>query len=167
MTEQRVHSPVGPLFLFASGKAIAGVAFSGNRKRVLDHLQRHGFKTAPGGVPEKAALEKCRKELDSWFRDPDFKFTTPVVLAGTAFQKSIWRALQKIPAGKQETYTTLAMKMGRDARLARAVGSANSRNPLAIIVPCHRVTGAGGKLNGFSGGLAVARKLSRLEGVTT
>jgi methylated-DNA-[protein]-cysteine S-methyltransferase len=165
LLESWMPSPLGRLYLFASKHSIVGVAFKANRDRVLSHLQQHGYKPGAGTDVEMATVTACRDALEAWFKDPGFKFKTPVKMVGTEFQKSVWRALKRIKPGQRETYATLAIKTGRSSLAARAVGSANARNPLAIFVPCHRVTGAKGKLKGFSGGLAVARKLSIHEGV--
>jgi len=109
-------------------------------------------------------LDDCAKQLDAYFAGQLTEFDLPLVYSGTDFQQQVMHALRDIPYGETCSYGEMAKKLGRDGA-ARAVGSANRRNPLPIIVPCHRVIGANGELTGFAGGLSIKRKLLTLEGV--
>ncbi len=111
-----------------------------------------------------AQLEPYADQLQKYFRGSLRVFTCPLDLQGTAFQRACWQALCEIPYGSTCTYGELARKVGRPAAF-RAVGQANHRNPVAIIVPCHRVVGSDGTLTGYGGGLEIKEKLLRLEGV--
>ncbi len=103
-------------------------------------------------------------QLREYFSGERKAFTVPLDLEGTDFQKKVWQELQKIPFGKTITYKTLSEKLG-DVKAIRAVGKANGQNPVAIIVPCHRVIGADGNLIGYAYGLDIKEKLLQLEGV--
>lgn len=102
-------------------------------------------------------------QLKEYFEGTRKEFDVPLDLEGTDFQKRVWNELQKIPYGKTITYKTLSEKLG-DVKAIRAVGKANGQNPVAIIIPCHRVIGANGNLVGYAGGLAIKEKLLHLEG---
>jgi len=109
-------------------------------------------------------LTRCINELTKYFNGELKSFETPYDLAGTNFQKKVWTELAKIPYGKTITYTDLAIRLG-DIKSIRAAGTANGKNPLPIIVPCHRVIGKNGDLVGFSGGLENKKWLLKHEGV--
>jgi methylated-DNA-[protein]-cysteine S-methyltransferase len=103
------------------------------------------------------------KQLKEYFSGARKEFQVPIDIEGTDFQKRVWNELQKIPYGKTISYKTLSEKLG-DVKAIRAVGKANGQNPIAIIIPCHRVIGANGTLIGYAGGLAIKEKLLHLEG---
>ncbi|MEI8633297.1 methylated-DNA--[protein]-cysteine S-methyltransferase [Vibrio sp. PP-XX7] len=103
-------------------------------------------------------------QLNEYFAGKRPAFTLPVVMAGTPFQRSVWQALLTIPFGETRTYQQLAHAIGHP-RAVRAVGAANGRNPISILVPCHRVIGANGKLTGYAGGVERKAALLKLEGV--
>ncbi len=103
------------------------------------------------------------KQLKEYFAGTRKEFDVPLDIEGTDFQKRVWDELQKIPYGKTISYKTLAEKLG-DVKAIRAVGKANGQNPIAIIIPCHRVIGADGSLTGYAGGLDIKEKLLHLEG---
>jgi len=109
-------------------------------------------------------IEQCAGELREYFAGVRRDFTVPLALAGTAFQMKVWSLLREIPYGQTVTYGALAAKAG-SPKGARAVGMACNRNPIAILVPCHRVVGSSGALTGYAGGLDFKRKLLELEGV--
>ncbi len=121
---------------------------------------------APAGSPAYEFLEEARRELQSYFRGSRFPFNVPCDLQGRggSFQEEVWEALRKIPYGEVRTYGDLASRIGRPGA-ARAVGGAVGRNPIPIIVPCHRVVGADGSLTGFSSGLRLKAILLEHEGV--
>jgi methylated-DNA-[protein]-cysteine S-methyltransferase len=102
-------------------------------------------------------------QLKEYFAGTRKEFEIPLDVEGTEFQKKVWQELQKIPYGKTISYKTLSEKLG-DVKSIRAVGKANGQNPIAIVIPCHRVIGADGSLIGYAGGLALKEKLLHLEG---
>lgn len=150
-----MQSPVGPLLLAASENGLCC-------------LQFHGGALPQGAqgevwIESRAALRPYTQQLRAYFRRELKEFNCALDLQGTTFQKECWQALRDIPYGATCSYADLARKVGRP-RAFRAVGQANHRNPVAIIVPCHRVVGAGGSLTGYGGGLEIKEKLLRLEG---
>jgi len=124
-----------------------------------------------GAVPEgyelreTPLLQEVRRQLNAYFAGKLKVFDIPYSLEGTPFQQKVWRALCDIPYGTCITYGELAKRIG-DPKACRAVGMANGRNPLPILVPCHRVIGSGGRLTGYTGGLDIKIKLLQIEGVT-
>jgi len=149
-------SPVDTLLLLADPRGLMEVRFAGNEGDALAQVEDSWCE---GGN----VLAECIKQLDAYFAGELTEFDLPLVYSGTDFQQQVMRGLQDIPYGKTCSYGELAKKLGREGA-ARAVGSANRRNPLAIIVPCHRVIGANGDLTGFAGGLGIKRKLLSIEG---
>jgi methylated-DNA-[protein]-cysteine S-methyltransferase len=142
----RYRSPVGWLTIEATDRGVIGIAFG-----------ERGPVQAPVSTLARGHLEAARRALADYFagRPPQLPAFD---LAGSDFQRSVWRALLDIPFGELRTYGELAQQLGRPGA-ARAVGAANGRNPVAILVPCHRVVAAGGRLGGYGGGLEVKRKL--------
>lgn len=151
-----VDSPVGKLRLIASDKGLAAVLFHGG----------HGSKVKAGGAMEHKerhpVLLMAQKQLKEYFAGKRTDFDLPFDMSGSVFQIKAWRALQTIPYGKTISYGEQARRLG-DVKKARAVGMANGRNPLCIVVPCHRVIGATGALTGFGGGLKIKEYLLNLE----
>lgn len=152
MTElyiDRVESPVGSLLLAWRGKALCSLWFDGREDRMAAALKaRYGSVGMKPGDPAE-----FRRRLDEYFAgDIPAIDKIEVDTGGTAFQQGVWRLLRLIPAGTTTTYGELAAKMNSPGA-ARAVGMANGQNPVAIIVPCHRVIGSSGKLTGYGGGL--------------
>ncbi|HMF89990.1 MAG TPA: methylated-DNA--[protein]-cysteine S-methyltransferase [Candidatus Angelobacter sp.] len=151
----RIESPVGPLLLAATDRGLRYLWFDrGKLPRPL-----------PGEVwiESAAALRMYQEQLSAYFRGELHAFTCKLDLQGTSFQKKCWTALQRIPYGTTCSYAELAKRVG-SPRAFRAVGQANHNNPVAIIVPCHRVIGANGSLTGYGGGMEIKEKLLRLEG---
>jgi methylated-DNA-[protein]-cysteine S-methyltransferase len=144
-----VDSPIGPLGLIASETGLRGVRFDGRRVR------------AEGRSP---VLGEARRQLDAYFAGELVTFDLPLELDGTEFQRRCWLALASIPYGQTVSYGEQARRLGLGPDAARAVGAANGRNPLPIVLPCHRVLGADGSLTGFGGGLHVKRFLLEHEG---
>ncbi|MEL7585702.1 MAG: methylated-DNA--[protein]-cysteine S-methyltransferase [Prolixibacteraceae bacterium] len=139
VTETHTYfSPIGPLLIEVFDNQIIKVLFSDTE------VKTKGFNTE--------LREKLNYQLDEYFAGRLFDFDLPVHPAGTDFQKRVWNQLLSIPYGKQLTYLELAFQLG-NRNLLRAVGGANSRNPVAIIVPCHRVIGTNQKLVGYAGGI--------------
>ncbi len=156
-----VHTPLGPVLLAASDTGLAGLWFQG---------QRHDPQAAWRGLghqPEQAShpvLREAEDQLHEYFDRRRHFFSVPLDLShGTPFQRQVWQALCGIPAGRTVGYAALAAQVGSPAA-ARAVGAAVGRNPVSIIVPCHRVLGTGGALTGYAGGLARKQALLQLEG---
>jgi methylated-DNA-[protein]-cysteine S-methyltransferase len=146
------HSPVGPLLLSGDAPALTGLGFL-----------REDTRIPPGWARDDVRFARERKQLDEYFAGERSEFDFPMRLGGSAFERDVWAALEEIPYGTTATYGEIAERIGRPGR-ARAVGAANGRNPIAIVVPCHRVIGAGGKLTGYGGGLERKRELLVLEG---
>jgi methylated-DNA-[protein]-cysteine S-methyltransferase len=144
-------SPVGALTLISNGEAITHIEFE---------QQKYHGPDAPRGSDK--ILDRARRELDRYFTGKLKSFETPVAPRGTEFQERVWKALTKIPYGATWSYGQLAGKLG-NPNAQRAVGLANGRNPVPIIVPCHRVIGADGRLTGFGGGVENKRLLLELE----
>jgi methylated-DNA-[protein]-cysteine S-methyltransferase len=153
----RYESPLGPMILAATRNGVAGIWFEGQR-----HLPDSS------GWPEQArhpVLRQAIGQLEDYFAGRRTHFDLPLDLqAGTPFQQSVWNALLSVPHGGTTSYAVLGRRIGRPAA-ARAVGAAVGRNPLSIVVPCHRVLGAGGSLTGYAGGLERKNALLQLEGV--
>ena len=150
----RFDSPVGPLTVAASDAGLHAIELPQNR-----HPQRR-----LGWVPkEHPVLGEARRQLQEYFDGERREFDLPLAPQGTLFQRQVWLALADIPYGSTISYAQLAMRVGRPAAM-RAVGAANGRNPLPIVLPCHRVIGADGSLTGFGGGLPTKRFLLQLEG---
>jgi methylated-DNA-[protein]-cysteine S-methyltransferase len=148
-----IDSPIGQLLLAGDGHALRRLAFVRNDEPRPDTGWRSDDRDALSGV--------CR-ELDAYFAGRLNRFRTPVAPEGTDFQRRVWAALCDIPYGRTVSYGELARQIGAE-KAVRAVGAANGANPIAIIVPCHRVIGANGSLTGFGGGLPVKRALLDLE----
>jgi len=111
---------------------------------------------------ETPLIKKAAKQLDEYFNGKRKRFDLPLLLTGTAFQVKVWKALQDIPYGESRSYGEIAAITG-NKKASRAVGMANNRNPIAIIVPCHRVIGHDGSLTGYAGGLEIKENLLRIE----
>jgi len=149
MASKVVDTPIGPLGLTASETALQGVMFDGGRTRV------------EGSSP---VLDEAARQLDAYFAGELVAFDLPLELNGSEFHRRCWLALASIPYGQTVSYGEQARRLGLGHDAARAVGSANGRNPLPIVLPCHRVIGADGSLTGFGGGLDVKRFLLEHEG---
>jgi methylated-DNA-[protein]-cysteine S-methyltransferase len=143
----RVDSPIGELLLAGDGHALHELHFA-------------GAKPEPGWEHDPDALAEPARQLREYFAGERTEFELELRMAGTDFQRAVWDHLKAIPYGETTTYGAIANALGRPDR-ARAVGAANGRNPIAIIVPCHRVIGSDGSLVGFGGGLD--RKKALLE----
>lgn len=155
----RVSSPLGALLLVGDdvdggGVALRGIYFDG---------AAHSTKAIPPGAREDAgAFAHVIEQLDAYFEGERTSFDLPLAPQGTTFQREVWRALAAIPYGETTTYAAIATAIGKP-RAVRAVGAANGRNPLSIVVPCHRVIGRDGTLTGYAGGIANKRALLALE----
>jgi methylated-DNA-[protein]-cysteine S-methyltransferase len=155
------ESPVGPLLVAATERGLCRIAFDPEPERELDRLARlHGLRVLRSAKP----IDPARRELDEYFEGRRRTFDLDVDLRPVPdFQRLVLERLLHVPYGRTETYGGLAAQLGRP-RAARAVGGALNRNPIPIVVPCHRVVGATGKLIGYAGGLERKRLLLELEG---
>ncbi|MEE4662068.1 MAG: methylated-DNA--[protein]-cysteine S-methyltransferase [Halieaceae bacterium] len=147
-----LESPVGDLRLVATDEALLRVEFTGHHTNI-------------GRPGKNAILQTACDQLREYFAGQRQAFSLPVAPQGTDFQRQVWAALQAIPFGSTRSYAEIAHAIGKP-RAVRAVGAANARNPLPLVVPCHRVIGSNGRLTGFAGGLATKQFLLTLEGVT-
>ena len=154
-------SPVGRLLVAVSEAGVCRISFDPEPERELDALARlHGRRVLRSAPP----LDGVRRELDEYFDQRRTTFDLSVDVAGLpAFQQLVLAELARVPYGEVATYGGLAAKIGKP-RAARAVGGALNRNPIPIVLPCHRVVGASGKLVGYAGGLERKRALLTLEG---
>ena len=115
-----------------------------------------------GELRETALIKETQRQLTEYFSGERQQFDLPLELRGTDFQKKVWKALMTIPYGEVRSYAQIAAQIG-NSKACRAVGMANHRNPVSIIVPCHRVVGATGKLTGYAGGIEIKSRLLKLE----
>lgn len=151
-------SPIGELTLTAIDDGITGILFETNR-HAKPRLEEWTHATAnDGGRPAVLALSAVRSQLEEYFRGARREFDLPLAPRGTDFQRRVWDALREIPFGRTVSYIDIARRLG-DPAAVRAVGAANGRNPIPIVVPCHRVIGADGSLVGFGGGIERKRWL--------
>jgi methylated-DNA-[protein]-cysteine S-methyltransferase len=150
LIQTTIDSPVGPLTL------------AGSEDGALSHLT---FGEAAFGSPASGAFAVVQRQLTEYFEGSRRSFDVPLALTGTTWQRRVWSELELIPYGETRTYGQVAIASCErtGAHAARAVGAANHANPVAIIVPCHRVVGADGKLVGFAGGVETKRRLLDLE----
>jgi methylated-DNA-[protein]-cysteine S-methyltransferase len=149
-----IATPLGKLLLARTAQGLAGVWFEGQKHHPepLIALRR----------PDDALLRRAADQLHAYFAGECMDFDLPLDLHGTAFQRAVWLALRAIPAGRTRSYGEIARTLG-SATAVRAVGGAVGRNPLSVIVPCHRVVGTDGSLTGYAGGVDRKRALLELE----
>ena len=152
---RHIDSPVGLLTIAASDAGLHAIEFPGDS----DPLPRQGWRAT-----DHPLLQRAQAQLDEYFAGLRRGFDLPLAPQGTPFQRQVWFALATIPYGQTRSYAQIAAQLQRPTA-TRAVGAANGRNPLPIVLPCHRVIGADGSLTGFSGGLPTKRFLLELEGV--
>jgi len=152
---QYIDSPVGPLLLAADKHGLHLIEF---------HTPRHPMaRLAAWTEGSNPILEATRRQLDDYFAGSRKEFDLPLAPQGTPFQTQVWHMLATISYGQTISYAQLAQRVGKPTAM-RAVGAANGRNPLPIVLPCHRVIGADGSLTGFGGGLPTKQFLLQLEG---
>jgi methylated-DNA-[protein]-cysteine S-methyltransferase len=152
---KEMESPVGKLKLVAHANALVAVLW--------EHERPNRVKLpAPKLDTQQPVLVEAERQLNEYFSGTRTEFDLPLELHGSEFQKKVWRALRKIPFGQTRSYLALAKSVG-SAKAVRAVGAANGKNPLSIVVPCHRVIGANGSLTGFAGGLDAKARLLAFE----
>jgi methylated-DNA-[protein]-cysteine S-methyltransferase len=152
--QYEMKSKVGPLYLVASKDGLEGMHFNKQRVPLVKKLA--------SSKPEEKILKNAVGQVEEYFAGHRKQFDIAFNLAGTPFQKQVWQELFKIPFGKTVAYKDIAKKI-KNPKAVRAVGSANGKNPVCIIIPCHRVIAADGSIGGYSGGLDIKKKLLRLE----
>lgn len=150
-----IPSPVGRLELVARDNGLAAILWQNDDPKRVRLGER-------AESPDHPVLVETERQLAEYFAGKRTQFTVPLDLAGTQFQKAVWQALLTIPFGETRTYADIARQIGH-SRAYRAMGAANGRNPVSIIVPCHRAIGSDGQLHGFAGGLDAKRYLLALE----
>jgi len=148
-------SPQGEMLLVATEDGLSGLYFKGQK---YFPKKDKAWRRAPNHAP----LRQAKRELAQYFAGRRRRFEVPLDPQGTPFQRSVWKQISKVAFGKTTTYSELAHRAGHPGS-ARAAGAATGRNPLSVIVPCHRIMGADGSLTGYAGGLARKRALLQLE----
>jgi methylated-DNA-[protein]-cysteine S-methyltransferase len=156
MHYDEIDSPVGPLLVAADEAGLRLIHFQAGRDR---------REPDPSWEQDPRPFRALASQLGEYFRGERRRFDLPLAPRGTPFQLATWRALAAIPYGETITYAELARRVGRPGAF-RAVGAANGKNPLPIVVPCHRVIGRDGSLTGFGGGIGTKRALLELEGAS-
>jgi methylated-DNA-[protein]-cysteine S-methyltransferase len=156
-----VETPIGTLFVAATGRGLARIVYDADPERELELLARsYGLRVLRSAPP----IDRARRELDEYFAGRRRTFDLPLDLdASAGFNSRVLRELAEVPYGQVVTYGELARRADRP-RAARAVGTVMNRNPIPIVLPCHRVIGANGSLTGYGGGLDRKERLLRLEG---
>jgi len=148
-----LDSPIGSLLLAGDGDFLVELGFPGGKA-----ARRH----QPEWIQDSSPFDECKRQLQKYFAGELREFKIPLAPQGTDFQLQVWNALQTIPYGETVSYGELARQIGRPAA-SRAVGAANGKNPIPVIIPCHRVIGSSGRLVGFGGGLPTKEQLLALE----
>ena len=162
IVQTRFDSPLGPMIIAATDKGLAGLWFEGQRHLPLELSGQAGPTSWPRN-DEHPMLQEASRQLTEYFAGRRSHFELPLDLAyGTDFQQSVWQALLAIPQGGTASYGEVSRRIGKPAAV-RAVGAAVGRNPISIIVPCHRVMGSNGSLTGYAGGLDRKTALLKLE----
>ena len=154
-----LDSPLGPLTVVTEDAGVCGLYVEQGLRKALERRTAEG---APLGDPcrpeDDRVLSSVSEQLTAYFDRELTDFDVPVAAVGTPFQQRVWSALRDIPYGRTRSYGDLAATLGNPAA-SRAVGAANGRNPVSIVVPCHRVVGSNGRLTGYSGGLTTKEQL--------
>ncbi|MDI9396163.1 MAG: methylated-DNA--[protein]-cysteine S-methyltransferase [Euryarchaeota archaeon] len=161
-----IESPVGPILLAGDKEGLKYVNFLKSKGKDKDKdkdKDKGKVKFPDNWLENKEFFREITRQLDAYFSGELKYFDVKLAPEGTEFQKSVWGSLCKIPFGETRTYKDIAISIGKP-KAYRAVGLANNRNPIAIIVPCHRVIGSDGKLTGYAGGLDVKEFLLKIEG---
>ncbi len=148
-----MQSPVGPIIAVKDGKSLRYLGFQHGK---------HPLQIADNWKQSPKMLKTIFSQIQEYFRGERFAFDLPLATYGTAFQQSVWSALIDIPYGHTVSYRDIAVAIGRP-RAYRAVGSANGKNPIPLIIPCHRVVGSNGKLAGYSSGIEIKTELLKIE----
>jgi len=150
----KISTVVGNLYLVASGQGLQVVSWTKQRAPLVSSLGKTD--------PAEKILKQTERELNEYFKGRRREFTIPLDIQGTPFQIQVWKELLKIPYGQKASYKEVAEKI-KNKKAVRAVGSANGKNPVCIIIPCHRVIASDGSLGGYSGGLNYKVQLLEVE----
>lgn len=153
MQYRTLESPVGPLLLAGDDRGVRFLLFGQGRRPVAPE---------PDWIPDTNLLKEPAAQLAAYFRGKLRRFEMSLAPEGTPFQRGVWSALEQIPYGETISYGELAQRLG-NPKAVRAVGLANGANPIAIVIPCHRVIGSNGSLVGYGGGLPMKQALLALE----
>ena len=151
----RIASPIGDLVLVEEAGALLEIGFTTGKRPAAAPRE---------AVENRAPFAEAIRQLEEYFSGRRREFNLPLAPRGTAFQQRVWQALTRIPFGRAVSYSDIANAIGNPAAV-RAVGLANGRNPIPIVIPCHRVIGKSGTLTGYGGGLPIKRQLLALEGI--
>ena len=154
LAQATIRTPMGPMLALAGERGLQGLWFDAQR--------HHPGALSARVAPEQRWIAQARAELAEYFAGRRSRFEVPLDPHGTAFQQAVWALLREIDCGRTGTYGALARRLGKP-QAARAVGAAVGRNPISILVPCHRVIGENGSLTGYAGGLPRKRELLALE----
>lgn len=166
IVQTQAQSPLGPITIAATSLGLAGLWFAGQRHLPPELAGISGYASWPEQA-DHPVLQQTTQQLAEYFAGQRSSFDLPLDLAyGTEFQQSVWQALMAIPPGRTMSYGEVSARIGRPAAV-RAVGAAIGRNPVSIVVPCHRVLGGAGQLTGYAGGLERKTALLKLEGART
>lgn len=161
---ERIPGPIGECIFFASDAGLCWLGTPGTPfEKGLEWAKKRGYDEPILRSDSHPILQQAKDELSRYFMNERVTFTTLLDMQGTPFQIAVWRELCSIPYGETRSYGEIALAIGRPSA-SRAVGAANGSNPIAIIVPCHRVIGSNGTLTGYGGGLPTKSWLLRLEG---
>ena len=152
--QYQIQSPIGQLYLVASEKGLQGIFWNKQNIKTLKALDQK--------QPVEKTLHAAATQLAAYFSGQRKDFDIPLDLEGTTFQRKVWGELSKIPYGKTVSYRDVARKI-KNPKAVRAVGSANGKNPVCIVVPCHRVIAADGSIGGYAGGIRIKQQLLALE----
>lgn len=155
-----IASPLGPIHLAATHKGLVYCAFT---KNIEQKKKQTEYPLGDGSPKALSILQLAQQELGEYFEGSRHDFTVPVAPQGTAFQESVWKALQEVPYGSTASYSDISVSATGKPKACRAVGMANNRNPISIIIPCHRVIGKDGTMVGYGGGLDKKKALLELE----
>lgn len=155
LVQYKMTTPIGPLYLIASAKGLKGIYWSKQEVKSVASLDN--------SRPDEKILDDASRQLTEYFAGTRKSFNVPFDLEGTPFQIKVWNALSKIPYGQTAAYQDIARNID-NAKAVRAVGSANGKNPLCVMIPCHRVITSAGTIGGYAGGVDVKRQLLALEG---
>jgi methylated-DNA-[protein]-cysteine S-methyltransferase len=154
--QYKMSSPIGALYLVASPQGLQGIYWEKQSAKLVKSLDR--------SRAEERILDDAGRQLTEYFEGRRKSFDIPLDVEGTVFQRQVWQELSRIPFGKTVSYSDVAKKI-KNPRAVRAVGSANGKNPVCIIVPCHRVIAANGTIGGYAGGIGIKQQLLKLEGL--
>ncbi len=149
-----VKTPIGPLYAVVTARGLSGLHF---KKQDVKSITRIGSANL-----EEKQLKKIVSQLEEYFEGKRMKFDMDFDFSGTSFQKHVWKELYKIPYGQTVSYKDIAKRI-KNPKAVRAVGSANGKNPICVVIPCHRVIAADGSIGGYSGGISIKRRLLKYE----